>query len=69
MRVEVYIDADWAGSITDRRSTPRYCSLVGGNLVTWKSKKQSVVTRSNAEAKYRSMAHGVCEMIWLCQLL
>ena len=26
--VEVYIDADWAGSMTDRKSTTRYCSYV-----------------------------------------
>lgn len=69
MRVEVYTDADWAGSITNRRSTSGYYSLVGGNLVTQKSKKQSMVARYNVEAKYRSMAHGVCEMIWLRQLL
>ncbi|RVW23360.1 Retrovirus-related Pol polyprotein from transposon RE1 [Vitis vinifera] len=40
---EVYSDADWAGNIIDRRSTSGYCSFVWGNLVTWRSKKQSVV--------------------------
>lgn len=38
-RVEIYIDAYWADSLTDRRSTFGYCSFVGGNLVTWRSKK------------------------------
>ncbi|RVW64346.1 Retrovirus-related Pol polyprotein from transposon RE1 [Vitis vinifera] len=47
---EVYSDADWAGNIIDRRSTSGYCSFVWGNLVTWRSKKQSVVARSSAEA-------------------
>ena len=51
-----YCDADWAGSIEDRKSTTSYCTFVGGNLVTWKSKKQSVVARSSAEAEYRAMA-------------
>ena len=37
--VEVYTDADWAGSVTDRRSTSRYCTFVWENLVTWRSKK------------------------------
>ena len=37
--VEAYSDADWAGSVTDRRSTSGYCTFVGGNLVTWRSKK------------------------------
>ncbi|VVA39701.1 PREDICTED: Retrovirus-related Pol poly from transposon, partial [Prunus dulcis] len=41
--IEAYTDADWAGSISDRRSTTGYCTFVGGNLVTWRSKKQTVV--------------------------
>ena len=39
LQVEIYTDADWAGSITDRRSTSGYCTYVGGNLVSWRSKK------------------------------
>ncbi|XP_028127083.1 uncharacterized protein LOC114323622 [Camellia sinensis] len=34
LSVEAYTDADWAGSVTDRRSTSGYCTFVGGNLVT-----------------------------------
>jgi hypothetical protein len=29
-----YTDADWAGSVQDRRSTSGYFTFVGGNLVT-----------------------------------
>lgn len=47
-----YTDADWVGSPTDRRSTTGYCTFVGGNLVTCKSKKQNVVAHSSAEAEY-----------------
>ncbi|RVX21201.1 Retrovirus-related Pol polyprotein from transposon RE1 [Vitis vinifera] len=39
-KVEIYTDADWAGSADDRRSTTGYCTYVWGNLVTWRSKKQ-----------------------------
>ena len=56
IKFEAYIDADWAGSLSDRRSTIRYCTFVGGNLVIWRSKKQAVVTRSSAEAEFRAMA-------------
>ena len=38
--------------------------FVGGNLVSWKSKNQSVVSRSSAEFVYRAMAQSVCEIIW-----
>ena len=37
--IEVYTDADWAGSVTDMKSTTGYWTFVWGNLVTWRSKK------------------------------
>ena len=39
LNVAGYIDVDWVGNITDRKSTSGYFTFVGGNLVTWKSKK------------------------------
>ncbi|CAL8174330.1 unnamed protein product [Prunus armeniaca] len=56
--VEGYKDANWAGSVTDRCSTFGYFTFVGGNLVTWRSKKKKVVSRSSAEAEYRGMMIG-----------
>ena len=67
--VEAYTDADWAGAVDDRRSTSGYFTFVGGNLVTWRSKKQNVVARSSAEAEFRGMALGVCEVLWIKLLL
>ena len=43
--------------------------FVGGNLVSWRSKKQVVVSRSTAEAEHRTMALALCEMMWLKGLL
>lgn len=64
-----YADADWAGNPLDRKSTTGFCMFVGGNLVTWKSKKQTVVARSSAEAEYRAMAAATSEINWLRLLL
>jgi hypothetical protein len=63
-----YSDADWAGSF-DKKSTTGFCTFVGGNLVTWKSKKQNVIARSSAEAEYRAMASTASELTWIKQLL
>ena len=46
--IKCFSNADWAGFKVDRRSTSDYCVFVGGNLVSWKSKKQNVVSRSSA---------------------
>jgi hypothetical protein len=67
--VEGYTDADWAGNLADRKSTSGYFTSVGGNLVTWRSKKQKVVALSSAEAEFRGMAKGLCELLWLRRLL
>ncbi|XP_075080435.1 secreted RxLR effector protein 161-like [Nicotiana tabacum] len=64
-----YTDVDSAVSPSDRRSTSRYCVLVGGHLVSWKSKKQNGVARSSTEAKYRAMALATCELVCVKQLL
>lgn len=56
--VEVFIDADWTGSIEDRRSTARYCNFVQENLVTW-SMKQNIVARSTAEVEFKEMTRNM----------
>lgn len=33
--------------------------------MTWRSQKQSILTRSRAKAKFRAMAHEICEGIRL----
>ncbi|KAL4379927.1 hypothetical protein GQ457_02G033970 [Hibiscus cannabinus] len=59
LTLEAYTDVDYAGIVVDRRSTLEYCNFLGGDLITWRSKKQNVVTRSSTEAEFRAMALGV----------
>jgi hypothetical protein len=52
-----YIDADWAGSIDDRKSTSGGAFFLGKYLVAWLSKKQTSTSLSTAEAEYTVVAH------------
>ncbi|KAL0541716.1 hypothetical protein IC582_021771 [Cucumis melo] len=51
-----YSDADWAGDPTDWRSTTGYCFYLGDSLISRRSKKQSIVSRSSIESEYRALA-------------
>lgn len=64
-----YCDADWMGCPFTRRSRTGYLLLLGGAPISWKTKKQSVVSRSSAEAEYRAMATTVSEVVWIRWLL
>ncbi|GKE67707.1 hypothetical protein Tco_1521868, partial [Tanacetum coccineum] len=67
--ISAYADSDWAKCKMTRRSISGYCVFVCGGLVSWKSKKQVTLSRSFAEAEYRSMAYVVCEVMWIVKVL
>ncbi|GJT34015.1 putative reverse transcriptase domain-containing protein, partial [Tanacetum coccineum] len=68
-RLVCYSGADWARCPDTRRSTSGLCVFLGENLVPWSSKRQHVVSRSSAEAKYRGVTNVVAEAAWLRNLL
>lgn len=67
--LHAYCDSDWAGYPSTRKSTTGFCIMLGHSPLSWKSKRQTVVARSSAEAEYRAMAITTCEVLWVKQLL
>ncbi|XP_019460078.1 PREDICTED: uncharacterized protein LOC109359838 [Lupinus angustifolius] len=69
LKIKVYTDSDWGGCPYTRRSVLGYCFYLGNALISWKIKKQQVVSRSSAEVEYRAMTLATCEAQWLIYLL
>jgi hypothetical protein len=66
--LEAFSNADYVGSLDDRCSTGGYHVYLGANPISWSAKKQSIISRSSTESKYRQLAHMVAEISWLCSL-
>jgi hypothetical protein len=68
-RLSGYTDSDWVGSVSDRKSTSGCCFSLGSTMISWKSRKQSSISLSTAEAEYIVACSASCEAIWLRKLL
>ena len=64
-----YVDSDYAGDRTDRKSTYGSVFMLCGGPVAWTSKKQASVSTSTTEAEYVALCQGSKEAVWLRKLL
>ena len=64
-----FSDANLGGDSATARSTTGYAFILNGAAVSWKSKLQSVVARSTAEAEYMALCETLKEAVYLQQLL
>lgn len=66
--IEAFTDSDWAEDRVDRKSSSGILCLVNSAAVIWRSKKQSIVATSSAEAEYVALSQTVKELVWLRRL-
>lgn len=64
-----YVDADWASSSYDRKSTSGFIYYVYGCPISWCSKKQTTVATSSSEAEYIALSLSVSEGVWIHGIL
>lgn len=60
-----FYDADWGACAFSGRSLTGYCVFLGGCLVSWKTKKQKIISKSLAESGYRPMSQTTSELVWI----
>lgn len=64
-----YSDSDFASDPENRRSTSGFIFYLGGSLISWKAKQQTIVTRSTHDAEYIGLANASYEISWIRRVI
>ncbi|KAK8624299.1 hypothetical protein V6N13_065646 [Hibiscus sabdariffa] len=67
--LEGYSDASWISDIQDTKGTSGYAFTLGGGVVSWKSSRQTIITRSTIESEVVALDKTGEEAEWLRQFL
>ena len=65
MKLQGYVDVDFASDIDSRKSITEFVFTLGGTTKSWASNLQKIVTLSTTEAEYVAATEARKEMIWL----
>ena len=65
MKLQSYVNADFAGDIDSRKSTTGFVFTLGGTAISWVSNLQKIVTLFTIEAGYVAASKAGNELIWL----
>jgi hypothetical protein len=64
-----YIDSDCGGKIDDMKSTSGYTFHFGTGMVSWASRKQSIVTLLSIKAEYVATTSVDSQVVWMRRML
>jgi hypothetical protein len=67
--LDIYVDTDFAGCQSTRRSTSGGVALIGGCLIKHWSKTQTTISLSSGEAELHGIAYGAAQALGLQSLL
>jgi hypothetical protein len=67
--LEGYSDVNWISDLDELYATSGYVFTLGGGAVSWRSCKQTILTRSTMEAELTALDTTTVEADWLRELL
>jgi hypothetical protein len=67
LQLRAYFDTDHDSDPLERKSVTDFCIFLSDSLISWKSKKQSIVSQSSTEAEYCAMACTVMTRLFQSQ--
>ncbi|GAV73157.1 hypothetical protein CFOL_v3_16644 [Cephalotus follicularis] len=69
LNLYAFLDSNWARCRDTQRSTTRFCTFLGYNLISWSAKKQPTIAGSSIKTEYRAMTSTTPELTWLSFIL
>ena len=69
LELRAFFDADHDSDPTYHNFVTSFYIFLGDSLISWKSKKQTIVSQSSTKAEYRTMTSITKKIFWLCWLL
>lgn len=69
MKLQGFIDADWAGSPSNRKTTLGGIISIRSTTVSWYNRKQRLISLRSTEAEYMVASQAACEAIWMRKML
>jgi hypothetical protein len=67
--LEGYSGANWISDVDDIKATSGYVFTFGGSAVSWRSCRQTILTRSTMEVELTALDTTTLELEWLRELL